>query len=296
MRYVLSPRLSALHAENCGIAILNPGWTHPSRHLDTSVVILGKKSTVEIDEDGDTITVTPDRFCLLPAERNHRGARPITEPASYYWMHFSTVEPPIVLDEPDALAILNNTSVVKARLEDALLLPTEIELTHAAVFSELFHDLLSEQESPSFTHQKFQILFRLMMIRMNEYVLSEHTVANRIPSHHSLVYAMIETIFEHLCDPNFSVKALAAMMEHNPDYLGRLFKTVMSRPIGVYINDQRVHYSVTRLVSTSDTVEKVAHECGFASRRNYIRQFKARMGATPSEIRLRYRMMHITNV
>ena len=84
--------------------------------------------------------------------------------------------------------------------------------------------------------------------------------------------------------------------QHNPDYLGRLFKTVMSRPIGVYINDQRVHYSVTRLVSTSDTVEKVAHECGFASRRNYIRQFKARMGATPSEIRLRYRMMHITNV
>jgi AraC-like DNA-binding protein len=296
VRYVLLPRLSGLHAENCGIAVLNPGWIHPTRNLDTSVIILGKKSIVEIEEESTTLTVRPDGFCLLTAGLNHQGARPIDEPASYYWMHFSTAEPPVILDEHDARAILNNETVVRARLNDALLLPSEIQVGRPNVFSELFLDLLSEQESPSFTQQKFQALFRLMMIRVNEHVLSEHTVTSRIPVRHSLIYATIETIFENLCDPSFSVKRLAHAMQHNPDYLGRLFKSVMSKPIGVYINDQRIRYSVTRLVSSSETIEKIAQDCGFSSRRNFIRQFKTRMDATPSEIRLRYRMMHITNV
>ncbi|MFW6312674.1 MAG: helix-turn-helix transcriptional regulator [Spirochaetota bacterium] len=296
MRYVMFPDLSELRAENCGTAILNPGWTHPARRLDTSVIILGKKSTVEIDEDSFTLRVGPGKLCVLAAGRHHCGRRPIDAPASYYWMHFSTSRPPSILDESDALAILNNEAVAKARLANALLLPSEIQLNQLNVLSEMFHDLLSEQESPSFTPQKFQTLFRLLMIKANEYVLSEHAASGRIPINHSLVYATIETIFENLCDPNFSVKSLASEMQHNPDYLGRLFKSVMSKPIGVYINDQRIHYSVTRLVSTSDTIEKIARDCGFASRRNFIRQFKARMDATPSEIRLRYSMMHITNV
>ena len=296
MKFILFPHLAQLHAENCGVAILNPGWIHPTRNLDTSVLILGWKSVVQLVEDSEPLSIEPDKFSILTAGLTHGGARKIEEPTSYYWMHFKCMEEPLVLEERDAMAILNNQKVIRTRLQNALLLPREILLPESKTFRELFHDLLFEQENPSFTDQKFQMLFRLMMIKVNEFVLSEHIVTSKIPNCHSIVYATIQTVFENLTDSNFSVKTLADKMKYNPDYLGRLFKLVMCKSIGDYINDQRIQYAVTRLIESNDTVEKISFDCGFCSRRNFIRQFKSRKGATPSELRLRHRTMHITNV
>ena len=86
MKYIFLPCLSRLEAHNCGIALLNPGWLHPSRTLKTSVLILGKKGHVEIREENETLHVAQNTFVLLSAGRHHEGVKAIEESASYFWM------------------------------------------------------------------------------------------------------------------------------------------------------------------------------------------------------------------
>ena len=295
MRFVLFPKLSELYANNCGIAILNPGWIHPARNLDTSVLILGKKSKVEITEETENLTVEPEKFVILTAERPHRGTKNIIDPASYYWMHFSCAEVPRVLNETEALEILGDQTRVQSDLDDALLLPQEIPLRESKKFSDMFLDLLFEQENSSFTKQKFQYLFKLMLINLNESVLSEYITEKYNATRFSLIYAVIQTIFENYTDGNFSVKSLSDKMNYNPDYLSHMFKIRMGMSLGDYITDQRIKNAVCLLVESNNTVDSVAYDCGFNSTRNFIRQFKSRKGETPSELRLRHRTMHVTN-
>lgn len=295
MKYVLFSDISKLHAENVGIAILNPGWSHPRRNLDTSVLILGKKAHVEIEEDGEPLDIIPDGLCLLTAGHTHVGRSFINEQCSYYWIHFKSTKPPEVLEEEEAHGILNNRAIVNSRLANALLFPKEFHPSDAGTYRELFHELLFEQEQPSFTPEKFQLLFRLLMVRINESVITEHIANDKISRRHSLVYSAIRLIFENLTDPNFSVKTLADMLQYNPNYIERLFKSIMCRSIEEYLIDQRIQYSVNCLIEKNDTVEKIAFNSGFGSKRNFIRQFIKRKGLTPAELRLRYRTMHITN-
>jgi AraC-like DNA-binding protein len=199
------------------------------------------------------------------------------------------------VDESEAHAILNNRAVIESRLPDALLLPQEFDPSNAKAFQEMFHDLIFEQENPSFTVEKFQILFRLMMIRINEMVISEHIADERIPKSHAVKYAIIQQVFENLTDVDFSVRSLADRLQYDPHYLERLFKSVMCKSIEEYLIDRRIQYSVNQLIDTGETIERIAFESGFGSKRNFLRQFTNRKQITSSQLRLRYRMMHITN-
>ena len=295
MKYVLLPQISRLESHNCGIAILKPGWSHPSRTLKTSVLILGKKGHVEIQEENETLHVTQNTFVLLSAGRHHEGVKAIEESASYFWMHFETAEQPVILNAQRALSIWSTPELLKETLQDALLLPQNITLKDTKSFLDIFHDLLYIQERPSFIQSKMQLLFRLMLINLNETVLSEKIDDTYDPTRYSIMYTIIQKIHENFTDTNFSMKMLSELVHYNADYLGRIFKNRMGRSIGDYITDQRIKYAVTLLVESNATVETVAYDCGFYSCRNFIRQFKARKRETPTELRQRYRAMHVTN-
>lgn len=295
MNYILFPDLPQIRASNCGISILNPGWIHPNRKLSTSVLILGRKSQAEIIEENTSLIIEPDTFVLLPAERNHYGTKPITHTTSYFWMHFETSSPPVVLPEKEALSILRNPNSHKEFLANSIILPQQITTKDPKMFQESFHDLLYEQERPSFTGIKMQLLFQLLLITLTETVLSEINDKNYDESKYNAVYLTIQTIHENLTHTNFSVKSLSEHVQYNPDYLGRIFKTRIGKSISEYINDQRIKYAVCLLIETNNTIDSIAYDSGFNSTRNFLRQFKVRKGETPSDLRQKNRQMHITN-
>ena len=296
MAYTLFPGLADLRAENGGAAILHPGWVHPGRNLDTSVLILGWKSRVELEEEGESVAIEPGRLTLLTAGRTHRGVSPLKEPASYYWIHFKCARDPEAMTPEEVRPILGNRSVAAARLSDALLLPREISVADTRAFHQFFHEILFEQEHPSFTGLKYQLMFRMMMVTLNEYVLREHEGLPASASREGLINLMIQTIAERCTDGNFSVKELAADVGYNPDYLCRVFKSVMNASLRDYIIERRIQFAERRLADSQDTVERIAFDSGFTTVRNFIRQFKLHKGMTPSAMRLRHRTMHITSV
>ena len=193
MEFVFIPNLSELQAENCGIAILSPGWIHKKRNLSTSVLILGHQGKVSIQEESEMYCIQPSSFCLLSEGRNHWGAEELQEKARYYWIHFKTKEAPQFLSEKEALLIINNPEIARSRLHDALLLPRYMDTINTNVVRELFHALLYEQENKCFTEQKYQATVKLLLISLNETVMDiikeqSHSRKQMIPTTTEMSY------------------------------------------------------------------------------------------------------------
>jgi len=300
MLFALYP-LEKTHADNCGNAILSPGWSHPERRLPSSVLILGRKGRVLIDEEGETLEIVPGRLVLLSAGRHHRGAAPIDAPASYFWIHFTVEEGfPAMLDAKEALTILSDPVVRGHKLEEAALLPQSFDPRNGEGFAQAFHDLFFEQEAPSYTPLKYQAIFRQALIRLTECVIDERggpgaRGADGDSMIASAVYAIIAFVLEHLMDPDLSVKTVAAELRLNPDYLGRRFKDVMGISIGRFILKKRMQFAQGRLQESRDSVKEIAAQCGFGTTRHFIRQFKGETGMTPTEARLHFQARHINN-
>ena len=220
---------------------------------------------------------------LLPAGNIHYGSRPITGPAMFYWFHFSLSSKPNIVSQTGADAIHDGTP----------LLPLSFKLGDSAPFYQYFRELLFEQENPSYTKQKFQILFQILVIRLTEIMIAErHPEHSRI-NKSSIAYTIVTWISEHLTDPNLSTKIIADSIGLNPDYAGRRFRLVMGLSIGDYMLKKRMELAGRQLRETNDTVTRIAQDCGFGSTRHFLRQFKAEEGLTPNEARKRYRMMHV---
>jgi len=295
MEFVFLPKLSELRAANCGIAILNPGWIHRRRNINTSVFILGHQGKVEIQEESEVFSIKPSSFCLLSEGRDHWGTERIQEKARYYWLHFKTKEKPQFLSEKEALIIINNKEIARSRLNDALLLPRYMDMINTNVIRETFHELLYEQENRSFTEQKYQATVKLMLISLNEMVIDIINNSQKNEDNKSLVNKIIQLVYENHTDPEFSVKSLADILCYNPDYLNRHFKSLMKRSLIEYIIDKRIEHSLVALIDSDEIISNIAEDSGFSSYRNFIHQFKLRKDITPSEYRNNHRMIHITN-
>jgi AraC-like DNA-binding protein len=293
--------LPATHADNCGNAILSPGWSHPERLLPSSVLIVGRKGRVRIEDEGEVLEVRPGRVVLLAAKRRHRGAEAIAAPASYFWIHFTAMdEGPAMLSEQEADTILSNPSIRGYKIAESALLPQAFNPKDGDPIVQAFHDLFYEQESPSYTALKYQAIFRQLLIHLTECVIEGRGapdgagMADGSPIA-SVVYSIIAYVLEHLMDPELSVKAVAAELRLNPDYLGRRFKEVMGISIGSFILKKRIQFAQGRLQESRDSVKEIAAQCGFGSARHFIRQFKSEAGMTPTDARQHFIARHINN-
>lgn len=298
MKYALFD-LESTSADNCGNAILSPGWSHPERLLPSSVLILGRKGSALIEDEGERLEVRPSRIVLLAAGRQHRGAEKIRASASYYWIHFTAAGgAPPMLAEQEAAPVLGNPEIRENRLRSSALLPQSFDLKNDEPFVQAFHDLLFEQESPSYTPLKYQTIFRQMLIRLTELAIASRGHPSRAEAESpiaSIVYMAIAEVLENLTDPELSVKTIASKLRFNPDYIGRRFREVMGISIGSFILRKRMQFARGRLEESNDSVKEVARQCGFGTTRHFIRQFKSETGMTPTDARIHFQTRHINN-
>lgn len=293
MHYLFCPFQPTPHADNGGYAILPPGWTHPRRKLDSSVIILGRKGTVLLDEEGELLEVKPNHLVLLTAGRAHQGFKSIESQASYYWFHFTLPNEPIIFSVEEIAPILSNKFVTLQRLFDASLIPQSLDLGESDHLALLFRELLNEQERPSYTNWRLQLLFQNLLIELTKETINSYQPPVTQTALSSLVYEVVSQINSHITEPNLSVKFIASDLAHNPDYIGRQFKIVMGMSVGEYILQQRIKIAEGLLKETHQVIGEVALQCGFTSVRHFLRQFKRERGMTPSELRSKHLAMHI---
>lgn len=293
MKYFFIPCIQDIHVDNGGNAILAPGWIHPQRLISSSVLILGQKGTVKILVEDFPLIIQPGTVAILPAHHYHRGMEPLEKPASYLWMHFTVSSNIQIMKEKDFQEIIEQHSL--RDLENGILLPFYFSLPEPEPFYELFHELLYEQECPSYICAKFQLLFQLFLIRLTEVFLSTHSIYQTMQTS-STVYEIIKIISTSLTDPNLSIKYVAHTMKLNPDYLGRRFKSVMKISMGDFILRKRIQLVKKQLEETRTPIAVIAQQCGFGSFRQFLRQFKHQTGMTPSQYRRIVQTMHMNVV
>jgi AraC-like DNA-binding protein len=296
MRHLFIPTLRSVHADNGGLGIFSPGWIHPDRVLTSSVLLLGIRGRVPLTIDGETHDLIPGRILVLPAGFRHSGASPLGEGASYYWLHFTLPEPATLVPQDEADTILGSEGVANHLLEDAAFLPLPFDLPEPGPIADEFRDLLNQQEKPSYTGWKFQLQFQGLLIALTEAVIAAHRPPPVASPATNVVYGILACVAERVTDPNLSIKTIADELGLNPDYAGRRFKQVMGLSVGDYLLRQRIQLAVHRLERHAETLDDVAAACGFGTVRHFLRQFKAQTGTTPTEIRLRYRRMHINSI
>lgn len=87
-------------------------------------------------------------------------------------------------------------------------------------------------------------------------------------------------------DPNCNVSLLSSAINTNRTYLSQYVKSQYGTTVSEHVNDLRIFYVLEQLKVDASrrkyTIDRIASESGFNSKRTFERAFKARTGITPA--------------
>lgn len=97
-------------------------------------------------------------------------------------------------------------------------------------------------------------------------------------------------IIEHYPEFNLSLNTIAQKLNTSPNVLGRIFKTLVGKPVFQYITQVRLKHAEDLLLQSKLTNKEIALACGFENTSYFYSLFKQELGLTPSEYRRRHQI------
>ncbi|GEM46800.1 helix-turn-helix transcriptional regulator [Deinococcus cellulosilyticus] len=262
MTLTLHPQLP-IRCDLAGLFVSRGVGTHPDRVVDFHEVIFVREGTLFIAEDGKHYAVNAGEALILLPGKRHWGFEPYQKELSFFWLHFY---------------------VQDTAGPQEMVLPKHVQVQRPEHLSALFRRLLDEQEIPGHAPITCDLLALLILTGLSH---SEGTPAaprnslNRIASE---AQAYIALHHQEL----LSSSRIARALGYNSDYLGRAFRSVYGHTLTEAINRYRVRRACVLLLNTHDTIESIAHACGFREVIYFRRVFRELEGVTPSS----YRKLH----
>ena len=100
----------------------------------------------------------------------------------------------------------------------------------------------------------------------------------------SLLYRIFSFVEENY-DGNCTLCQLAHQLGYDHSYLSRVFKQTVGLSYNNYVNRYRLSNACYLMENTDHTILRCAMESGYASLRNFNRNFKTEFGCTPAQYR-----------
>lgn len=103
-------------------------------------------------------------------------------------------------------------------------------------------------------------------------------------------YANIERTREFIScnyNKNINIDELSKIANMNKSAFIRKFKTYVGMPPYAYILKERIHQAIIMLETSALSIQEISEIVGFASQNNFAKQFKAFMGISPTQYRIR---------
>lgn len=97
----------------------------------------------------------------------------------------------------------------------------------------------------------------------------------------------VRYIREHYAE-DISLEQLADLCMMSPSHFIRSFSKYLNRTPHEYLLAYRLQQSKLLLITTNQTIETIADECGFNSASHFARAFRKSVGASPTEFRTRF--------
>jgi AraC-like DNA-binding protein len=255
-----SPTITALGG---GLFVSRGIGTHVRRVIDSVELIFLAKGALEMEENGVHFSLVAGQSLILFPDREHAGLSPYTPDCSFYWVHFRCPAPA-------------NTP--------SLTVPQSNTVARPEVLTGLFRRYLDDQEARLLTPQTANYLLLLMLHEVTRPTESRAVVTPSTP----LARYAHQYILSHWHEPNLSSAIIASALDCHPDYLGRCFRQEWSKTMTKCIQEERIKHARQMLMNTHETVDRIAHACGFGTALYFRRLFHRYEGMTPTQFRSLY--------
>ena len=96
---------------------------------------------------------------------------------------------------------------------------------------------------------------------------------------------VLNYIHENYSDSSLSNDSVAKLFNYHPYYLSQLIRQHTGQPLHQYLISYRIKMAKKKLITTNEPVGTISWKSGFPSTAYFIKQFKSKVGVTPSTYR-----------
>lgn len=293
MLYFVSPDNLPLMHISCGQAVLNQGFVHPRRTLDTFVLLLGNQGTLHVEQNGVSHSIGPNQYALLFQGMLHFGSQPSQRNLSYYWCHFKVQNENYQL--VDRETVNRRIHLLKESDIDTggnYIIPETGKLLQSERATVLFKSLLDARERKP--HSKYLANYALSLLAME---ISTDFVDGHGEKAVSSAYKRISAVMEWVrvnYAKNLGVDGVAKNFNYSSGYLSNTFMKHVGCSFVDYVNRTRISAAKRYLLDSGDPVKAVAMNCGFRDEKYFTKVFKKLEGVSPSQYRNAFYRTHMS--
>lgn len=254
-----------VNAINAGYFISRGVGMHADRTIDSFEIIYVNSGVLGIFEEEIKYNVEKGQAIILFPHRHHGGTTQFDKNLSFYWLHFTI----------DEAAYNLGTGIMS--------LPQLVTLANPEQFVELLRRFIKRQE---YDYEDKTILNLILLEILCELSDSSHPM--RLSSQKVVLANNADQYIRlHLEEP-LSSSTIAAALDCNTDYLGRIFNQVYGKTLTDAIHEHRLNKASKLLIETTYNGNEIAYQCGYSDTDYFRRRFKKCRGMTPKEYRQTY--------
>lgn len=181
------------------------------------------------------------------------------------------------------------TSEDQQRLKDMGIVFDELVQVEAPLdMAATVHKLTFEHFSTEAFHERMEeMYFDILFIKLARAFRFEQKSSQKLPAEKDSAMASIRQAIYRDPITFSSVKYIAERAQMSCSGLQHLYKRLFGVTVSSDIISSRLMRAKSLLSSTSLTVDKVAESCGYSCTYSFLRQFKEKLGCTPTEFRKR---------
>ncbi|RKP55725.1 AraC family transcriptional regulator [Pararobbsia silviterrae] len=273
-----------LEASNGGLFVSRGTGVHPSRVIYSYELIYVKQGTLELHEEGREFEVGAGETLLLWPGRLHGGTKPFAPDLEFYWVHFSLSDDTRIDAAPTTITASGATAA-----SSSLRVPQHARIERRDHLTGLFQRLLNDQEIYGVQPLPDSLTILLMLWELTR---SRGASANLEGAPQRLAASADRLIRTHFHEA-ISASTIADQLGCNPDYLGRIFRSVYGRTLTDAVHDRRMLHAAILLAEGRLTIDQVARESGFEDAGHFRRIFKRSKGMTPNAFRRLHLRVHV---
>lgn len=233
--------------------------THP--YWESILILFIDEGELEVAYGNQLFTAQADDVVILDCRNEH--SYHAWDGLKFHYFHFTGVSAFVY---SSLLYELNHGALLKNACSDTL----------RTVFQSLLY--LARAQTTAQNEHRISVSIHAILCELAESCYTIPAAAS------TSIERAIQFMEEHITE-NISLDEIASKICLSKYYLNRLFSKHIGMTPHRYFSNMRVQHAKRLLLTTNDTIEGVAEQCGFDNVSNFIRLFKQRTNMTPTEFR-----------
>lgn len=277
--------------------VIEPPYVHKKRVPGEWIVYLIKKGEMYLEENGVCYHLLGGDFLLLNPDRCHQGRR--ASRCEYFYIHFD--HPGICAVEADECAMhdqmykersaalkSDGCCLSKSRQGYTLLLPKYCHIADEAAFAALL-ECLHDVRAANCDHMEYYktlcgCLFLQMLVQVSRSCLSAELEKSGMVTARSYKKVLeVQNYLQFCYQQQITGDLLAGRFDISFDYLNRLFRKNVGKPIFQYLNSLRIAHARELLTTTSMRISQISERVGFMDESYFSKVFKKYTGVCPAD-------------